>query len=124
MRYLVLNISLGLSIFFAAALLLTDAELWAVAPDHAYALILLTVVDGVLLYLVLRRNLRAISFTRFWGALKAVLLMGDILTAPQYGLPYVEFAAYLFGLWAFTGLFLSQIVIAVSAFAYLRTKRA
>jgi hypothetical protein len=42
------------------------------------------------------------------------VLLGDIVTAPRFGLMYIEFADYLFSLWSFTGLVLSQLGIASS----------
>jgi len=121
LRFLLVNLSLGLSIFFAASLLLTDAELWAVAPDHAYALLVLMLLDCIMLLLVLRRKGFAIRFTQYWGAFKALLFLADILTAPQYGLTYLEFATYLFSLWAYNGLLLSQILITASGLNYMRS---
>lgn len=79
-------------------LLLTDAELWTVAPGHAYGLIAITVVD-LLAYTLfsprfqLRRRLLAL-----WALIKLALFLGDVLTAPEFGTTYLEFAAYLFSL--------------------------
>jgi cytochrome b6-f complex iron-sulfur subunit len=46
-----------------------------------------------------------------WAALTFILQVGDIATASQYHLAVPAFAAYLFGLWAFDGILLIQIVI-------------
>ncbi len=79
-------------------LLLTDAELWNVAPGHAYGLIAITVIDFLVFPLfVLGHSLRRKLLT-VWVLLKLVLILGDVLTAPEFGLSYLEFAAYLFGL--------------------------
>ncbi|MEM0381743.1 MAG: hypothetical protein QW059_00125 [Nitrososphaerota archaeon] len=123
MKDIALRFFLGLSILFSLVLLLTDAELWAVAPEHAYTLILLTTVDFFLLAFLFRKNRLGIRLATYWGVAKSLLLLGDILTAPQYGLTYAEFAAYLFSLWAFVGLLLSQVGVAASGLALLRMKR-
>jgi Rieske Fe-S protein len=44
-----------------------------------------------------------------------VLQLGDILTAPQYGLTVAYFADYLFGLWAFDLLLALQVAILLVA---------
>ncbi|MCS7146400.1 MAG: hypothetical protein RMJ28_01195 [Nitrososphaerota archaeon] len=110
------------SIFFSLVLLLTDAELWAVAPSHAYVLIILILADIMLLGLVSRRIPRAVKSAFYWGTFKTLVLLGDVLTAPQYGLTYAEFAYYLFSLWPFVGLFVSQLGIAFSATLAVREK--
>jgi len=81
-----------------AHLLLTDAELWAVAPSHAYGLIAITAFDFLAYVLfVVRHGLRRRLLTA-WALVKLGLFLGDVLTAPEFGLSHLEFAAYLFGL--------------------------
>jgi arsenite oxidase small subunit len=53
-----------------------------------------------------------------WAVLTVILQIGDIITAPQYGMTPQHFAGYLFGLWAFDGLLLMQgIVIGLGLFS-------
>jgi hypothetical protein len=116
--------SLSSSIFAGVWLLLTDAELWAVAPDHAYGLAAMVGADVFMLAALLsgragRRGLRYISGA---GVVKLALVIGDMLTAPRFGLSYAEFAGYLFSLWAYNLLLVSQIGIAASAYARSRMK--
>ena len=40
-----------------------------------------------------------------------ILLFGDIVTAKNFGLTYYEFAVYLFNIWSFNGLIISQLII-------------
>lgn len=82
-------------------LLLTDAELWAVAPSHAYGLIAITGVDVVAFPVVYRSPRSGLRVLAVWAALKLALFLGDVLTAPEFGMTYAEFAAYLFGLPAY-----------------------
>ncbi|MEM2800837.1 MAG: hypothetical protein QXR26_07225 [Candidatus Caldarchaeum sp.] len=42
-----------------------------------------------------------------WGLAKFAVFLGDMLTAPEFGISYEEFASYLFGIWAYVGLYLS-----------------
>ncbi len=121
---LALHASLLSSIFGGVWLLLTDAELWAVAPDHAYGLAVLVGADVFMLAVLLsgrvgRRDLRYISAA---GVVKLALVAGDVLTAPQFGLSYAEFAGYLFSLWAYDLLLVSQVGVAASAYASSRVK--
>lgn len=120
MRYIALKAFFGLSIVFSTVLLLTDVALWTVAPDHAYALIILTLADCILLGAAFRYSRAILRYAKYWGIFKTILLLGDVFTAPQYGLTYIEFATYLFSLWQFVGLFLSQIGITISAILYTR----
>ncbi|HYY92400.1 MAG TPA: Rieske 2Fe-2S domain-containing protein [Candidatus Dormibacteraeota bacterium] len=46
------------------------------------------------------------------GALLGILLqIGDILTAPQYGMAIAYFASYLFNLWAFDAFLVAQLLV-------------
>jgi hypothetical protein len=114
--------SLLSSIFAGAYLLLTDAELWTVAPDHAYGLADMVGVDLLMLAALLSRKVgtRALRYVSVAGVVKLVLVVGDVLTAPQFGLSYQEFANYLFSLWAYDLLIVSRVGIATSAYAWSR----
>ena len=114
--------SLLSSIFAGAYLLLTDAELWTVAPDHAYGLVAMVGADLLMLAALLSRKVgtRALRYISVAGVVKLALVVGDVLTAPQFGLSYQEFANYLFSLWAYDLLVVSQVGIATSAYAWSR----
>lgn len=113
-----------LSMFFSGVLLLTDAELWTVAPSHAYVLVGFTAVDAVLAGVVTRGWRKAGDAGIIYGVGKFALFLGDILTAPEFGLTYEEFAAYLFGLWGYNGLLASQALIAFGSFAAKKRQTA
>ena len=114
--------SLLSSIFAGAYLLLTDAELWTVAPDHAYGLAAMVGVDLLMLAALLSRKVgtRGLRYISVAGVVKLALVVGDVLTTPQFGLSYQEFANYLFSLWAYDLLIVSQVGIATSAYAWSR----
>ena len=99
------------SIFCGLLLLFTDVELWDVGVSHAYVLIIFIVIDlGILTKIVIRpKNLDQICL--IWGLIKIILLFGDIVTAKNFGLTYYEFAVYLFNIWSFNGLIISQLII-------------
>jgi hypothetical protein len=111
--------SLLSSIFAGAYLLLTDAELWTVASDHAYSLATMVGVDLLMLAALLSRKVgtRALRYVSVAGVVKLALVVGDVLTEPQFRLSYREFANYLFSLWAYDLLVVSQVGIATSAYA-------
>ena len=119
---LALHASLLSSTFAGAYLLLTDAELWTVAPDHAYGLAAMVGADLLMLAALLSRKVgtRALRHISVAGVVKLALVVGDVLTAPQFGLSYLEFANYLFSLWAYDLLVVSQVGIATSAYAWSR----
>jgi hypothetical protein len=114
--------SLLSSIFAGVHPLLTDAELWTVAPDHAYGLAAMVRADLLMLAALLSRKVgtRALRYVSVAGVVKLVLVVGDVLIAPQFGLSYREFANYLFSLWAYDLLVVSQVGIATSACAWSR----
>jgi hypothetical protein len=114
--------SLLSSIFAGVYLLLTDAELWTVAPDHAYGLVAMVGADLLMLAALLSRKVgtRGLRYISVAGVVKLALVVGDVLTAPQFGLSYQEFANYLFSLWAYDLLVVSQVGIATSAYAWSR----
>ncbi|MEM3101932.1 MAG: hypothetical protein QXH11_01000 [Candidatus Caldarchaeum sp.] len=120
-RYVYVVLALSSSILFSLVLLLTDAELWTVAPSHAYGLMVFTFLDAVLLAAALAGWRRTADVGVFWGVGKLAVFLGDILTAPEFGTTYAEFAAYLFSLWAYDGLLASQAAITVAS--YIQKKR-
>jgi arsenite oxidase small subunit len=94
-------------------LLATDRSLWLLAVSHAVGLILIAAIDvlvGVMSFVSWRRAYVPGIAAALLGV---VLQLGDIFTAPQYGLTIPYFADYLFGLWAFDVLLALQLVILV-----------
>ncbi|MCS7118054.1 MAG: hypothetical protein NZ957_04625 [Thaumarchaeota archaeon] len=105
----------SISIAAQVTLLLTDAELWTVAPSHAYGLLVITALDFAAYPVVLQRVQRGRVILAIWSAVKLALFLGDIFTAPEFGLTYAEFAAYLFSLPAYVIAVVAQpLVIALS----------
>jgi hypothetical protein len=78
--------------------------------------------DLLMLAALLSRKVgtRALRYISVAGVVKLALVVGDVLTAPQFGLSYPEFANYLFSLWAYDLLVVSQVGIATSAYAWSR----
>ncbi|MEM2024575.1 MAG: hypothetical protein QXG69_07300 [Candidatus Caldarchaeum sp.] len=112
LRSPVTSAALTLSVIFSAVLLLTDAELWASAPHHGYGLAGLAIADmAILTVLQTGRIASPRKIVMVWGLAKFVVFLGDVLTAPEFGITYGEFASYLFSLWAYDGLLISQILI-------------
>src|SRR5579864_1232657 len=105
------GIFLILSAAFGIYLLATDNSLWILAVSHAYGLVAIAGIDlvfGILCLLMVRQ----VFLWSIAGALLGVLLqIGDIVTAPQYGMTIQYFAAYLFGLWAFDALLVAQVLV-------------
>ncbi|GBC72028.1 hypothetical protein HRbin02_01817 [Candidatus Calditenuaceae archaeon HR02] len=120
MRHILLVVSLLASILFGIVLLTTDAELWDNAPSHAYGLIGLVLVDVVLIIISQRSKNGFLKHVRYIGVVKFLIILGDILTAPEFGITYLEFAEYLLSLWAYDGLLGSQLAIALSSHYHLR----
>ncbi len=102
------------SIAFGAILLATDEHLWEHAPDHAYALVGFVAVDGILLLLLGLRPRTGAWLVPRWGALQVLVMVGDILTAPATGHTYAEFAAVLYGNWAFDALLATRVLQATA----------
>jgi Rieske Fe-S protein len=105
------GICLMLSTVFGIYLLATDHSLWILAISHAYGLVAIVGIDlvfGILSLVMVRR----VFLWSVAGALLGVLLqIGDIVTAPQYGMTIQYFAGYLFGLWAFDALLIAQVLV-------------
>jgi arsenite oxidase small subunit len=112
-----------LSASFGVYLLATDKSLWILAVSHAYGLVAVVAIDGVFGLFNLLSVRQAYLPSMAWAGLTFFLQLGDILTAPQYGMTMIYFAKYLFGLWAFDALLGVQIVIIIvvlSGRSYLR----
>jgi cytochrome b6-f complex iron-sulfur subunit len=105
------GIFLLLSAVVGIYLLATDNSLWILAVSHAYGLVAIVGIDlifGILSLVMMRR----VFLWSVAGALLGVLLqIGDIVTAPQYGMTIQYFASYLFGLWAFDALLVAQVLV-------------
>jgi cytochrome b6-f complex iron-sulfur subunit len=110
-----LQLLTALSMFGSAALgtylLATDRSLWLLAVSHAYGLVAICVIDVVLGIANVASVRRAIVPSIGWAILTLILQIGDISTASQYHLTVGAFASYLFGLWAFDTLLISQGII-------------
>jgi Rieske Fe-S protein len=104
---LLLFLSAGVAIY----LLATDRSLWLLAVSHAVGLIVIVAVDLLLGVLSFATSKRAYVPSIAAALLGFVLQLGDVFTAPQYGLTIPYFAEYLFGLWAFDVLLALQLAI-------------
>jgi arsenite oxidase small subunit len=105
----------GLLLFLSAGvgafLLATDRSLWLLAVSHAVGLVIIVAIDGILgiLSLVSWRSAYVPSIAA--ALLGLILQLGDVFTAPQYGMTISYFADYLFGLWAFDLLLALELAI-------------
>ena len=106
---ILLFLSAGVGVF----LLATDRSLWLLAVSHAVGLIIIVAIDLVLGLMNLASVRSAYAPGIAAALLGSVLQLGDIFTAPQYGLTVASFADYLFGLWAFDLLLALQGAIMV-----------
>jgi len=84
-----------------AYLLFTDGSLWNLALSHALGLVVVVLVDFGVGLMSLFSIRQAYLPSLAAAVLGTVLQLGDILTAPQYGMTPQYFASYLFGLWPF-----------------------
>lgn len=96
-----------------AYLLATDGSLWNLALSHALGLIVVALVDLAVGLLSLTSYRRVYVPSLAAAVLGIVLQLGDILTAPQYGMTAQYFASYLFGLWPFDLMLVVQLVVLV-----------
>lgn len=94
-------------------ILLDDAHLWRYAAAHAYALLGFLIVDAALLVVILLRGELGVRLASLWGALQVMVMIADILTAPQFGFTYLQFENDLYGYWAFDALLLTRILQAI-----------
>ena len=116
-----LQVGMGILLILCATagtyLLLTDGSLWNLALSHALGLIVVVLVElgvGLMSLFSLRR---AYVPSLAAAVLGIVLQMGDILTAPQYGMSDLYFASYLFGLWPFDLMIVVQLAVIVLGLA-------
>jgi Rieske Fe-S protein len=117
------GIALLASASFGIYLLASDKSLWILAVSHAYGLVAICAIDIVLGFANLRLVRRAVIISTGWAILTVLLQLGDILTAPQYGMTMIYFAGYLFSLWAFDAILAVQgfiIVTGLLARQYVR----
>ncbi len=116
-----LQTAMGLTLLASAVsgsyLLATDRSLWLLAVSHAVGLVLIVVIDLMLGLMNLAASKRVYLPTIASAFLAVILQVGDVATAPQYGMTVSYLASYLFGLWAFDLLLGLQGVII--AFAVL-----
>jgi len=107
----IIGLLLFLSSGVAVYLLATDRSLWLLAVSHAVGLIVIAAVDLGLGVLSFASSRRAYVPSMAVALLGFVLQLGDVFTAPQYGLTITYFADYLFGLWAFDVLIALQLAV-------------
>jgi cytochrome b6-f complex iron-sulfur subunit len=105
------GIALLLSTLAGVYLLATDGSLWLLAVSHAVGLVIIVLIDGVLGILNLSSRKRVYLPTLAAACLALVLQLGDLATAPQYGMTIAYFASYLFHLWAFDLLLALQVLV-------------
>jgi Rieske Fe-S protein len=117
----------GLLLLASAAagvyLLATDRSLWLLAVSHAVGLVVIVVIDLALAFLSFTRPKSAYLPSVAAGVLGVTLQLGDVFTAPQYGMAVAYFAHYLFGLWAFDillGLQVAVLAMGVAGRPYAR----
>lgn len=109
----IIGVVLIISALFGVYLLATDQSLWILASSHAYGLVGMVSIDLILGGLSIFGT-RQVYLPSIAAALLGVLLqVGDIATAPQYGMTIAYFATYLFGLWAFDALVAFQLLVIV-----------
>jgi Rieske Fe-S protein len=106
---LIFFLSSGVGVF----LLATDRSLWLLAVSHAYGLIMIVIIDLILGIMSVSSAKNAYVPSIAAAVLGFVLQVGDVFTAPQYGMTMSYFAGYLFGLWAFDLLLALQLAIVV-----------
>ncbi len=94
-------------------ILLDDEYLWSHAAPHAYALFGFLIVDAALLAVILLKGEWGVRLLPIWGALQTLLMIGDIVTAPQFGFTYLQFAEDLYGYWAFDALLATRLLQAL-----------
>lgn len=107
----VAGLLLFLSTGAAVYLLATDRSLWLLAVSHAVGLGIIAAIDATLGILSFASWRKAYIPSIAAALLGFVLQLGDVFTAPQYGLTVPYFARYLFGLWAFDALLGLQLAV-------------
>jgi hypothetical protein len=74
-----------------------DRILWETAPVHAYALIVFVIIDFAAgAFVFAKPSGMTFTLAGVWSAARIIIQIGDILLSPSLGLPYVQFASYLF----------------------------
>ncbi len=94
-------------------LLFTDGSLWNLALSHALGLIVVVFVDFAVGLLSLFSLRRVYVPSLAAAVLGIVLQLGDIITAPQYGMTQQYFASYLFDLWPFDLMLAVQLAVVI-----------
>ena len=87
-----MGISLIISAAFGSYLLATDKSLWILAVSHAYGLLAICIIDLVLAALNFLSVRKVLFPTLGWALLTVLLQLGDIVTAPQFGMKIPYFA--------------------------------
>ncbi len=112
---------IGYAMLLSAAagvyLLATDGSLWILAVSHAVGLVLIVVLDVLLGIVNLMGSKRVYLASLAAAFLGVILQLGDIATAPQYGMSIPYFASYLFRLPAFDMLLALQSGVIVLGIA-------
>jgi Rieske Fe-S protein len=110
-RQLYMGICLFLSAILGIFLLATDRSLWILAVSHAYGLVAIVGIDLLvgLLSLLFVKQVYILSIVA--AVFGVMLQVGDLATAPQYGMTIAYFASYLFSLWAFDALLVTQLLV-------------
>jgi arsenite oxidase small subunit len=98
-------------------LLATDGSLWVLAVSHAIGLVIIVILDVFLGILNLLGTRRVYVASLAAAVLGIALQLGDVATAPQYGMSVAYFASYLFGLVAFDALLLLQGIVIILGIA-------
>lgn len=115
---LIVSAALGIEI------LLTDSELWESAPEHAYGLIGFVIVDFSIAGSIFVKKRLAYRLAIVWAIVQFSLMLGDITTARTVGFDsYNQFVEYLFSLWNFDLLLITQPVIAFLGYKVLRSSK-
>lgn len=110
-RQLYMGLCLFLSAFLGIFLLATDRSLWILAVSHAYGLVAIVGIDILVGLLSLLFVKQVYTFSIVAAVFGVLLQIGDIATGPQYGMTIAYFASYLFSLWAFDALLVTQLLV-------------
>lgn len=77
---------------------------------HAYALIGFLVIDFIIAGLILAKGRMGVRLALLWSILQVLAMLLDPFTGPQFGIEALDFANYLFGIWAFDLLLIVRII--------------
>jgi hypothetical protein len=121
---LVLAAVLGVIILVEDAMLGVEGNryLWALndKTGRVQTVIGFIVIDLVLVGLVLTKGVLGVKLAFAWGIIQTLAMLLDPLTGPQFGIEPLEFARYLFGIWAFDLLLVVRIITIPAAFRAMR----